>query len=263
MFPVLIEIGPLTIHTYGLLIATGFLIALSLAAREAKRQDIPNESVIDVGFYALVAGIIGSRLFFILTNWQYYAEHPFDIIKIWEGGLVFYGGLLFAIPAVIWFTRKNKFSLWKITDIWAPSIAIGHAIGRLGCFSAGCCYGRPAEGIPWSVTFTNPDSLAVTGMPLHPAQIYEASAEFLNFLFLIFMRKYRSFDGQLFWIYILNYSIIRSVVETFRGDQVRGFLFSGFSYSQAISVAMFATAVFFLFRFKKRKMGGPAPEIQE
>jgi phosphatidylglycerol---prolipoprotein diacylglyceryl transferase len=253
MFPVLIRIGPLTIHTYGFLIAIGFLIALALATREAKRQDIPNESVIDVGFYALIAGLIGSRLFFILTNWQYYSEHPFDMVKIWEGGLVFYGGVLFALPAVILVARKRGLPLWKTADIWAPSIAIGHAIGRLGCFSAGCCYGRPAEGIPWSITFINPDSLAIVGMPLHPTQIYEASAEFLNFLFLIFLRRHQSFNGQLFWIYILNYSIIRSVVEIFRGDQVRGFLFTGFSYSQAISLAMFATAVFFLIRLKRRK----------
>ena len=90
MFPVLIKIGPLTIHTYGFLIAAGFLVALALASREAKREDVTNESIIDVGFYALFAGIIGSRLFFILTNWQHYSEHPFAMVKIWEGGLVFY-----------------------------------------------------------------------------------------------------------------------------------------------------------------------------
>jgi phosphatidylglycerol---prolipoprotein diacylglyceryl transferase len=254
MFPVLIELGPLTIHTYGFFIATGFLIALTLASREAKRQDVPNESVIDVGFYALIAGIIGSRLFFIFTNWQHYSEHPLDIVKIWEGGLVFYGGVLFALPTVMWVAGKRGLPLWKTADIWAPSIAIGHAIGRLGCFSAGCCYGKPAEGVPWSVIFTDPDSLAIIGMPLHPTQIYEASAEFFNFLFLVIFRRYQSFNGQLFWIYILNYSIIRSVVEMFRGDQVRGFLFTGFSYSQAISVIMFATAVFFLFGLKKRNL---------
>jgi len=253
MFPVLIKIGPLTIHTYGFLIAIGFLVALALAAREAKRKDIPNESIIDVGFYALLSGIVGARLFFILTNLENFLEHPLDIVKIWEGGLVFYGGVIFALPTVIWLARKRGLPLWQTADIWAPSIAIGHAIGRLGCFCAGCCYGKPAEGLPWSVTFTDPDSLALLWTPLHPTQLYESAAEFLNFLILITLRRHQSFEGQLFLVYILNYSIIRSVVEMFRGDEVRGFLFPGFSYSQAISVAMFIAALSFLVILKKRK----------
>jgi phosphatidylglycerol:prolipoprotein diacylglycerol transferase len=253
MFPVLIKIGPLTIHTYGFLIAIGFLVALTLALREAKKTDLPNESIVDIGFYALLAGIIGSRLFFIVTNWQHYSEHPIDMVKIWEGGLVFYGGVLFAVPTVIWYAKKKALPLWQTADIWAPSIAIGHAIGRLGCFCAGCCYGKPAENLPWAVTFTNPDSLAIIGTPLHPTQLYESAAELLNFLILITLRRNQSFKGQLFLIYMLNYSIIRSVVEIFRGDEVRGFLFPGFSYSQAISVLMFVTAVVFLVILKKRE----------
>lgn len=255
MFPVLIKIGPLTIHTYGFIIAIGFLVALMFASREAKRKDIPKEGIVDIGFYALFSGIIGSRLFFILTNWQHFSEHPIDMVKIWEGGLVFYGGMIFALPTVILYAKKKALPLWQTADIWAPSIAIGHAIGRLGCFCAGCCYGKPAEGLPWAVTFTDPESLAIIGTPLHPTQLYESAAELLNFLILITLRRHQSFNGRLFWMYILNYSIIRSVVEMFRGDQVRGFLLPGFSYSQAISVAMFVTAVVFLVILKKRKNG--------
>jgi phosphatidylglycerol:prolipoprotein diacylglycerol transferase len=253
MFPVLIKIGPLTIHTYGLLIAVGFLVALTLAAREAKRKDIPNESIIDVGFYALLSGVIGARLFFILTNLGTFLEHPLDMVKIWEGGLVFYGGVIFALPTAIWVAKKKGLPLWQTADIWAPSIAIGHAIGRLGCFCAGCCYGRPAEGLPWSVTFTNPNSLAVLGTPLHPTQLYESALELMNFLILMTLRRHQSFKGQLFLVYILNYSIIRSVVELFRGDEVRGFLLPGFSYSQAISVAMFIAALSLLIVLKNKK----------
>ena len=253
MFPVLIKIGPLTIHTYGLLIAVGFLVALTLAAREAKRKDIPNESIIDVGFYALLSGVIGARLFFILTNLGNFLEHPLDMVKIWEGGLVFYGGVIFALPTAIWVAKKRGLPLWQTADIWAPPIAIGHAIGRLGCFCAGCCYGRPAEGLPWSVTFTNPNSLAVLGTPLHPTQLYESALELMNFLILMTLRRHQSFKGQLFLVYILNYSIIRSVVELFRGDEVRGFLFPGFSYSQAISVAMFISALSLLIVLKNKK----------
>ena len=253
MYPVLIKIGPLTIHTYGFLIAIGFVIALLLAVRQAKKTGFPHESIVDIGFYVLIAGIIGSRIFFVMTNWPYYKNHPVDIVKIWEGGLVFYGGMLFALPAAIWYAKRKGLHLWSTADIWAPSIAIGHAIGRLGCFCAGCCYGTPAKDIPWAVTFTDPESLAILGVPLHPSKLYESAGEFINFFMLILFRRHQSFKGQIFWMYILNYSIIRFVVERFRGDEVRGFIFPGFSISQGISVLMLITAVVFLVWLKRKK----------
>lgn len=253
MYPVIIRIGPLAIHTYGLLIAMGFLLAIWLAVRQAKKTAVSHEKIIDLGFYCLIAALIGSRLFFVLTNWSIYADNLIDVVKIWEGGLVFYGGLLFAIPTAVWYTRRKRLELWQTVDIFAPSIAIGHAIGRLGCFSAGCCYGKPAEWIPWSVTFRNPDSLAPIGVPLHPTQLYESAGEFLNFLILIVMRRHQAFKGQLFWMYILNYSIIRFIVERFRGDEARGFILPDFSYAQGISIIMFVTAILFIIRLKKRQ----------
>ena len=246
MYPVLIRLGPLTIHTYGVLIATALLIALWLAVSQAGKRGITYEKVVDQAFYTLVAGLVGSRLFFIATNWPYYTAHPLDMVKIWEGGLVFYGGVLLALPTAVWLAKKDALPLWEAADIWAPSIALGHAIGRLGCFCAGCCYGKPAEGLPWAVIFSNPDSLAVKGVPLHPAQLYESAGEVLNFLILITLRRRQAFRGQLFWVYILNYSIIRSVVEIFRGDEVRGFIGGGISISQGISVAMFASSLVML-----------------
>lgn len=253
MFPVLVKIGPLTIHTYGVLIATGFLVALGLAVKQAGRTGISQDRILDFAIYTLLAGIIGSRIFFVATNWSYYRVRPADMVKIWEGGLVFYGGVLFALLTALWYARRKGLPLWQTADIWAPSIAIGHAIGRLGCFCAGCCYGRPAEGLPWAVTFTDPGSLAIKGVPLHPSQLYESVGEFLNFLVLITMRRHQSFQGQLFWVYILNYSVIRSVVEMFRGDAVRGFLVPGLSISQGISVLMFVSAIFMIMKLRKRR----------
>jgi phosphatidylglycerol:prolipoprotein diacylglycerol transferase len=256
MYPVLIRVGPLTIHTYGILIATAFLIALGLAVSQARKKHLAHEKIIDQAFYALVAGLIGSRLFFIATNWPYYEAHPVDIVKIWEGGLVFYGGVLLALPTAVWFAKKEALPLWDTADIWAPSIALGHAIGRLGCFCAGCCYGKPAEGLPWAVIFRNADSLAVKGVPLHPAQLYESIGEFLNFLILVALRRRRPFEGQLFWVYILNYSVIRSVVEIFRGDEVRGFIMGGISISQGISVVMFVSSLVMLRKLGERPRAG-------
>jgi len=161
--------------------------------------------------------------------------------------------MLFALPTVIWYTKKKGLSLWQTADIWAPSIAIGHAIGRLGCFCAGCCYGKPTD-LPWAVTFTSPESLAIRGVPLHPTQIYESGAELLNFAILLVLRRKKTFHGQVFWMYVLNYSIIRAVIELFRGDIERGFILPGISVSQGISAAMFFTALAFLMTLKQNKI---------
>jgi len=254
MHPVLIKIGPLTIHTYGVLIAAGFLLGLALAVRQAKKQGIPSDKIVDLGFYLLIAALIGSRLLFVLVEAGYFLRNPLDIFKIWEGGLVFYGGVIFAIPVAVWYAKKKGLDIWSAADIFAPSLAIGHAIGRLGCFSAGCCYGKHAEDLPWAVTFLDPESLARIGVPLHPTQLYESAGEFINFLILITLRKRRSFKGQLFWAYLLIYSVIRFTVEFFRGDEVRGFLFGNFSISHGISLLIFISAVAAILVFRKKKI---------
>lgn len=253
MHPILFRFGPLTIHTYGFLVAVGFLLGLGLAARQARKEGILPNKIVDLGFYILLAAIIGSRLFFILINYNYYIKNPLAIFKIWEGGLVFYGGVLFALPTAVWYIKKNNFDLWNTADIFAPSLAIGHAIGRLGCFSAGCCYGKPAPGLPWAVTFSDPESLAQIGIPLHPTQLYESAGEFINFLILITLRKHQSFKGQLFWTYLLLYSVLRFIVEFFRGDEARGFLIGSISISEGISVLIFLGAIAGLVVFRKRK----------
>jgi phosphatidylglycerol:prolipoprotein diacylglycerol transferase len=254
VYPVLIQIGPFTIHTYGFLIAVGFLLALWLAVRQAEKEGIAKEPMLDMGFYVIVAALVGSRLLFVATNWGYYARNPLDILKIWEGGLVFFGGLILAVPTAVYFARSHALAVWKVADVWAPSIAIGHAVGRLGCFCAGCCYGKPAEGLPWAVVFTRPESLAIKGVPLHPTQLYESAAEFMNFLLLITLRKRLSVPGQLFWVYIFNYSIIRAVVENFRGDEVRGFIAFGVSISQGISIVLFILSTVMLLRLGRKAM---------
>lgn len=252
MHPILIKIGPLTIHTYGVMIAAGFILGLALALRQARRQLIPAEKIIDLGFYMLLAAIVGSRLFFVIVNAGYYLKRPLDIFKIWEGGLVFYGGVIFAIPTAIWFIRKKALDLWDTADIFAPSLAIAHAIGRLGCLSSGCCYGREVHDLPWAITFSDPECLAPTGIPMHPTQLYESAGELINFLILIALRKYKSFKGRLFWTYLLNYSVVRFTVEFFRGDEARGFLIGNISVSQGISILLFLGAVTGLIILRKK-----------
>lgn len=251
MHPILFKIGPLTIRTYGVMLASAFFLALALAIRQAKKEGVPTEKIVDLGLYLLIAAILGSRLLFVLTELNYYIKHPLNIFKIWEGGLVFFGGLILAIPVGIYYIKKNNLPLWKVADIGAPSIAIAQAVGRIGCFSAGCCYGKPTN-LPWAVVFKDPESLARLNIPLHPTQLYESLGTFFLFLFLIFMRKRKSFDGQLFWLYVLLYSALRFFIEFFRGDEIRGMLLGGpLSTSQGIGIPLAVLAIYMLFRLRK------------
>ena len=252
MFPILFKIGPITLHTYGFLIAIGFTVGIALAVYFGKKENISKEKILDIGFYSLVSAIVGSRLFYVLIEYKYFSRNPIEIFKIWEGGLVFYGGVIVTIPVLLFYFKRHNMQTWKTLDLFAPSFSISHAIGRLGCFSAGCCYGKPVE-LPWSVTFTDPNSLAITGISLHPTQLYEFTAEIIIFTFLMLFRKHKSFDGQLILIYMLFYSISRFIVEFFRGDP-RGFIYNGFSIAQGISVLLFGVAVFLLI-YRKRKIG--------
>jgi len=255
MHPVLFNLGPLTIHTYGALIAAAFVASISLAAHEAKRKGIEPERVMDLGLYIMAAAIIGSRLMQVAVEYRYYLAHPVEIFQIWKGGLVFYGGFIAAVFTAIWFLRKHNLPVWKVGDIVAPSIPLGQAIGRLGCLAAGCCYGRPTD-LPWCVTFSNPDSLAPLGVCLHPSQVYESIGSLGIFIFLYAYRKRTAFEGQLFWMYVLMYSVLRFSLEFLRGDIERGFVeLGGFnlSTSQAVAVFAFLTAVVMMTRLKKCK----------
>jgi len=253
MHPDLFSIGPITIHTYGVMVAIGFLLGVALALKQARKEGIPPERISDLSFYLLLAAIIGSRIFYILLNPEPYIKNPVAILKIWEGGLVFYGGLIFAVITGVIYIKRHNLSLWQIADIFAPSIAIGHAIGRLGCFFAGCCHGRPAD-LPWAVTFTDPHSLAPLGIALHPTQLYEAVGEFINFLILLFLRKRQTFRGEVFWSYVVLYSILRFFVEFFRGDSARGMLTQELSVAQAISVVMFFIAIGFMTFLRRKRL---------
>jgi phosphatidylglycerol---prolipoprotein diacylglyceryl transferase len=255
MHPILIRFGPFTIHTYGFLIAIGFLIGLWLAVKQAQKENIPVNKILDLSFYLLLAAIVGSRLFFILINAEHYINHPIDVFKIWEGGLVFYGGVLLAVPVAVWYIKRYGLDIWSTADIFAPSIAIGHVFGRLGCLSAGCCFGKTAEALPWGIIFTDPECLAPTNVLLHPTQLYESAGELLIFLILIMLRTYKSFNGLLFMSYLILYAVLRFIVEFFRGDVGRGFVMGNLSVSQGISILICFTGVagFFVLRQKNRK----------
>ena len=251
MHPVLFHIGRLTVYSYGFMIAVGIVAGLFLARHQAAREGIDPDKIIDISFYILVAALIGARLLFVLMNLGEYTAHPLDILKIWQGGLVFYGGLLPAVAVGIWYIKRLGLPLWQMTDIIAPSLALGHAFGRIGCFLAGCCYGETCT-LPWAVTFTDPRSLAPRGIPVHPTQLYSAFGLFLLFAFLLFLRKKKTFPGELFWMYLLCYAVGRFLLEFLRGDD-RGLVLGGtLSLTQAISIPLAGISVAMLLYLKGR-----------
>ncbi len=258
MHPLLLEIpvfGGIQIYTYGALVALAFLTGIWWTTREAKLADVPKEFVLDLSFYIVLAALIGSRVLYILVDWRRYAEHPLDALKVWEGGLVFYGGLIGATLVSWFFIHKHRFSFLKIADLFMPGLVLGHAIGRLGCFAAGCCYGREAPAdFPLAVIFPHSaHALAPAGVLLYPSQLFESTAAFCIFLILVAVRRKKSFDGQIFLIYLAIYSVARSVLEIFRGDEARGFLIPDvLSTSQFISLGLMLFAVALYIGLKKR-----------
>ena len=252
MYPKLFDFGQVTLWgksfqlflpTYGALLAIGFLLALKFAAARGKKHGIETNLTLDLGLYILISALLGAKLLLLIVDWEHYSHDPASLLR--SGG-VFYGGLVAAVITSLWFFRKHNLSAWKMTDIMAPSVALGHAIGRLGCFSAGCCFGKPTS-LPWGVTFSNPYSREIAGVPLgvslHPTQLYDAGAEMLIFLLLLLLAKRKRFDGQIFWAYVGLYAVGRFIIEFFRGDN-RGFVFDGaLSTSQFIGILMVVTAI--------------------
>jgi len=242
MHPILLKFGKVTIYTYGFFIAMAFLAGLLVAKAEAKRLGEAPDRLTDLCFYVLIAAIVGSRLFYVTINPRLFLSDPFEILKIWKGGLVFYGGFIAAAATTIVYLKHQQMSLWRTADIVTPSLAMGQTLGRLGCFFAGCCYGTACD-LPWAVTFRHPDSLSPIGTPLHPSQLYHALGNLFIFGVVWYFRPLKKFNGQLFWMYVLLYGVIRTFLEVFRGD-FRGYMLWGIlSVSQMIGCIMGGIAV--------------------
>jgi len=250
MYPTLINLGMFSIHTYGLFIAIGFLAAMLLARREALRVSLDPEKITDLAFYILIAAIVGSRLFYVFTAPETFLENPLEIFKIWKGGLVFFGGFIAALATALIFMKKYSLPIWLTCDLLAPSLALGHFFGRLGCFFAGCCYGKQCD-LPWAVTFSHPESLAPTGVLLHPTQLYSSMSNLMIFSILWFWRRRKTFDGQIFWIYILLYGTLRSLIEQLRDDFRGAIVFDLLSLSQTIGLFLAIIALIMLIFSKK------------
>jgi phosphatidylglycerol:prolipoprotein diacylglycerol transferase len=251
MHPLLLELklGSLTIpiHTYGLMIALGFLSGVYTVRKLAARSGVKPDLVSDLAFWLLLIGFVGARLLYIITRLDFFLANPAEIVRVWEGGLVFFGGLITATAYGIWYIRKHRLPVWKMADILLPGVVIAHAFGRVGCLAAGCCYGKPT-GVPWGIRLDSDlVDFQLRGIPLHPTQLYESTALFILFAGMIWLFRHRKFDGQVGLTYFLLYPVIRSIIEVYRGDSVRGFVIDGIlSTSQFISLLVFLAAGYVL-----------------
>jgi phosphatidylglycerol---prolipoprotein diacylglyceryl transferase len=255
-------VGPLALPTYGLLLVLGMLAGLWVVTRQARKAGLVPETITDMAVYAIIAGLIGAKVLLVVVEWSYYSRNPRELLSIFQSGGVFYGGLLGAIPVAFWYARRHQLDGWKTADVLAPGVVVGQAVGRLGCFMAGCCYGKPAD-VPWAVTFrdlyANRNVGTPLDTPLHPTQLYESAACFLIFAFLLWMAPRKRFHGQVVLAYVVLYAVARFIVEMFRGDAVRGFVLGGrLSTSQFIALLMILAAGLVLPYLVRRKRVAPA-----
>jgi phosphatidylglycerol:prolipoprotein diacylglycerol transferase len=264
MYPRLFELGPITVYTYGLLLALAYLGGLQFALVRGRQRGLDPSRVMDLGIWIIVSALIGAKALLLLVDWRHFTENPRELLSLAQSGGVFYGGLLVAVPVAFWFMWRHRMPIWTVCDAFAPGIAFGHVVGRIGCLMAGCCYGVETH-VPWAVTFTDPFAHANAGtpldIPLHPTQLYEAGAELLILtLLLATERRGRPFAGRTFWTYMCLYGITRFIIEIYRGDP-RGFVFGGMlSTSQFISVLLVPLSLIMLAILSR---GAPSPDTAE
>jgi len=255
LHPILFKIGSFRLPTYGVLLATALIAALYTVVRLGRREGLDSNRLIDFSTWIIVTALLGAKVLMILTEWTFYREHPGQIFSVatLEAGGVFYGGFIAATFFAIWYIRTYKLPFWKVFDVYAPAIALGQSVGRLGCFSAGCDYGIPSHSF-WAITFTSPFSHEMTGVPLgiplFPWQIVDSIAELCIFGILLWRYKHKSRDGEIFLLYIVLYAVGRFLLEFLRGDPDRGFVFNHLlSTSQFIALLVLGVAAVLAFRW--------------
>jgi len=224
-----------------------------VTVRLGKSEEFGSQQIMDMGFIIILSAIIGSRIMYVLMNASYYTRAPLDMLKIWEGGLVFSGGVLGVVLTMLWYVKRHSLPLGKIADLWAPAIAIGQGIGRIGCFMAGCCYGKPTDSI-CGVVFTHSHSLArPLNVPLHPTQIYSSLSGFIIFFVVLVLYSKKKFEGQVFLWLMIMHSTARLAIERFRGDDRGILLGSNMSMTQLVAILILITSAGILFVVKSKK----------
>ena len=263
-----LQLGPITIYWYGVFVSMGFILAYLVMHWKAKKTNFPQHKVSDLCFAAMLGGILGARLFYVLLNYDDYLKNPAEIIRIDHGGLVFYGGLFGAGITGVWLVRKIGLNGWAVADLFALALPLGQAVGRIGCFINGCCFGKPsaswfayrypADSSVWTTQVHNHliASDANECLPVLPVQLFQSGINLVIWGILLIIAPKVTRKGQLFSWYIILYSIGRFLNEFNRGDYVR--YYWGLTVSQVICLLLLPLGIYLYFRSKKQ--GNLTPE---
>ncbi|MDD5246062.1 MAG: prolipoprotein diacylglyceryl transferase [Candidatus Omnitrophica bacterium] len=243
MHPQICQIGPLTIYSYGLMMALAFLTSVSLAGMRARKEGIDPEVIFNVALQAMIWGVVGARAFYVLENLSEYLSNPREIIMLQHGGLSWFGGFIAGSGSVLIYLKKKKLKVITILDLIVPFLALGQSIGRIGCLLNGCCYGRPSElGIYFPVH----------GAELIPTQLYSSLFLIVIFVILRIIQERPHQAGKIFFAYLLLYSLKRFLIEFWRADNP-GVLW-GLTLFQVLSIIMFCAGLCGFFFLRKRKI---------
>lgn len=246
MHPILFKIGPLTVYSYGVMAATAFSVCVFLIWRNAPRFGVGREKLADLFIVILSSGIIGARVLHVLFNFRYYLADPVGIFMLARGGLAFQGGLILALISGIIYLKINKIHFWAVTDLFAPYIALGQAIGRVGCLLNGCCYGKFSVASRWAIIFPGET------VPRFPVQLYSALSLLAIYMILRAMLEKNILKGNLILLYFMLQALQRFFISFLRGDLP--VFFFGITIPQAICVVMFfAASGVLVFRLSHRK----------
>lgn len=266
MLPVLLHFARFSLPTYGFLAAVGLLAGLAISVHYASRHGMDPEKTWNLGILAILAGIVGAKLLLVVNDWAFYRSHPRQIFSLTtlQAGGVWSGGLIAAVLVAWWYIHRHHIPVLKTCDVFAPGIALGHAIGRLGCFAAGCCWGKPTS-LPWGVTFTNPLASQLVGtplgVPLHPTQLYEMAVELGNFFLLAWVLRRKRFDGQVIGTYMFVYGFVRYFLEFLRDDPERGSVLHGLmSGTQLLAIGLVIAGGLLWLRRSPRPEAAPLEE---
>jgi len=262
MYPKILELGPVTIHTYGILLAAAFIAGIWVTSRNAKREGINPDSIWNLGLLIIFSALVGSKILLLFSDYRYYSQNLREIFSLstLRSTGVYYGGLALALGSALFYVLKKRLPAWKMADLAAPGIALGQSIARLGCLSAGCCYGKPTH-MPWGITFTSQYAYENVGVPLNvplqPTQIYDSAAAFCLFLLLMWRLPRKHFNGQILLEFLAFYALARFAIEFYRDDD-RGFVLYGLlSTSQSIAILTFLGSVALYYFLRRRPKETP------
>ena len=264
MHTTLIHIGPFAIRSYGLMLALSFLFGILLARWRAKKIGLDFGRMIDLAVVVIIASIAGSRAFYVVFHLEEFSATPLDIINPFQSsgevgiqGLSMYGGVVLSILAGLWFLKRHRLPVWKVTDACAPSIALGIVLTRIGCFLNGCCFGKPCH-LPWCIVFPSESAAGYffPGIHIHPTQLYASLYGLIILFLLLFLERFKTFEGFTFWLFILLYAVARSSIDFVRYYEHTMTLHIGtlaVSVNHVVSLGLFLTALWMLFHLSRRK----------